>query len=287
RPPLSFCLTGAFHSSVAAFAETQLQFCPHALKLSLLRVLQLLRSSQLHHGIKDHLHTTRPSLSFSPAPLRSTLPAFVLLNLTSIHLVRYLFFKLLSTLHTDINTYFSSRLSSRLLKPSECRALYAPSGVSPAFVPQRRTTLVMLADKHTRNVCSLSAPSDHEARGVPAQDALARTPLWSTMMKPFPSVNGRRAPKQANGNDSGRLALSPPVLICPLPLLGHHPMVTSLLDRSEVIIRPMKDGDGERTFELGLIVTNGIQTPNLPREQTPRQPTPGPSGTRWSEELFR
>ncbi|MBW0583398.1 hypothetical protein O181_123113 [Austropuccinia psidii MF-1] len=27
--------------------------------------------------------------------------------------------------------------------------------------------------------------------------------------------------------------------------------------------------------------------PSLPREQTPRQPTPGPSGTRWSEELFR
>ncbi|MBW0593901.1 hypothetical protein O181_133616 [Austropuccinia psidii MF-1] len=71
-------------------------------------------------------------------------------------------------------------------------------------------TLVMLADKHTRNVRSLSAPSYHEARGVPAEDALARTPLWSTMMKPFPSVNGRRAPKQANGNDSGRSALSTP-----------------------------------------------------------------------------
>ncbi|MBW0557423.1 hypothetical protein O181_097138, partial [Austropuccinia psidii MF-1] len=27
--------------------------------------------------------------------------------------------------------------------------------------------------------------------------------------------------------------------------------------------------------------------PSLPREQTPWQPTPGPSGTRWSEELFR
>ncbi|MBW0564055.1 hypothetical protein O181_103770 [Austropuccinia psidii MF-1] len=32
-------------------------------------------------------------------------------------------------------------------------------------------------------------------------------------------------------------------------------MVTSLLDQSEVIIRPMKDGDGERTFELGPIIT--------------------------------
>ncbi|MBW0558832.1 hypothetical protein O181_098547, partial [Austropuccinia psidii MF-1] len=26
--------------------------------------------------------------------------------------------------------------------------------------------------------------------------------------------------------------------------------------------------------------------PSLPCEQTPRQPTPGPSGTQWSEELF-
>ncbi|MBW0507205.1 hypothetical protein O181_046920 [Austropuccinia psidii MF-1] len=51
--------------------------------------------------------------------------------------------------------------------------------------------------------------------------------------------------------------------ICPVPssidlstpLLGHHPMVTSHLDRSKVIIRPMKDGNGERTFELGPIVT--------------------------------
>ncbi|MBW0496160.1 hypothetical protein O181_035875 [Austropuccinia psidii MF-1] len=34
------------------------------------------------------------------------------------------------------------------------------------------------------------------------------------------------------------------------------------------------------------LVTNRIQTPSLPREQAPRQPTPGLSGTRWSEELF-
>ncbi|MBW0529764.1 hypothetical protein O181_069479 [Austropuccinia psidii MF-1] len=44
-----------------------------------------------------------------------------------------------------------------------------------------------------------------------------------------------------------------------IPLLGHHAMVTSLLDRSEVIIQPMKDGNGKRTFELGPIVTHGIQ----------------------------
>ncbi|MBW0545943.1 hypothetical protein O181_085658 [Austropuccinia psidii MF-1] len=119
----------------------------------------------------------------------------------------------------------------------------------------------MLSDKHTRNVRLLSAPSDHVAREVPAQDSLVRTPLWSTMIKPYPSANGHRDPKQAVGNDSRQLALSPQVLICPPPLLGHHPMVTSLLDLSEVIIRRMKDGNGKRTFQLGRIVTNGIQTP--------------------------
>ncbi|MBW0552272.1 hypothetical protein O181_091987 [Austropuccinia psidii MF-1] len=80
--------------------------------------------------------------------------------------------------------------------------------------------LVMLADKHTRNVCLLSAPSNHVARGVLAQDALARTPLWLTMMKPYLSTNGHQDPKQANRNDSGRLDLSPQVSICP-PSNGH------------------------------------------------------------------
>ncbi|MBW0500368.1 hypothetical protein O181_040083 [Austropuccinia psidii MF-1] len=113
--------------------------------------------------------------------------------------------------------------------------------------------LMMLADKHTRNFFLLSNPSDHADRGVPAQDALARTPLWLTMMKVFPSGDGQWDPKQANGNDSRQLTLSPQVLICPPPLLGHHPMVTSFLDQSKVIIRPLKDGDGKRTFKLGPI----------------------------------
>ncbi|MBW0537659.1 hypothetical protein O181_077374 [Austropuccinia psidii MF-1] len=39
------------------------------------------------------------------------------------------------------------------------------------------------------------------------------------------------------------------------PLPGHHLMLTSLLDWSKGIIRPMKDGNGKRTFELGPIVT--------------------------------
>ncbi|MBW0480188.1 hypothetical protein O181_019903 [Austropuccinia psidii MF-1] len=74
-------------------------------------------------------------------------------------------------------------------------------------------------------------------------------------MKELPSGNRRREPKQADGNNSGQLALSPQVFICPPPLLGHHLMVTSLLDHSEVILQPMKDGKGKRTFELGPIVT--------------------------------
>ncbi|MBW0514946.1 hypothetical protein O181_054661 [Austropuccinia psidii MF-1] len=77
--------------------------------------------------------------------------------------------------------------------------------------------LVMLADKHTRNVCLLSDPSNHVPRGVPNQDPLARTPLWPTMMKPFPSGNGHPDPKKANVNDSRQSALSPPVSICPPP----------------------------------------------------------------------
>ncbi|MBW0542859.1 hypothetical protein O181_082574, partial [Austropuccinia psidii MF-1] len=88
------------------------------------------------------------------------------------------------------------------------------------------------------------------------------------------------------------------------PLLGHHPMVTSLLNLSEGIICPMKACHGERTFKLGLIVTMSCHKwdpnakvkqnpPNPPRQDSPvpslprKQTTPGQSGTRWSEELFR
>ncbi|MBW0548162.1 hypothetical protein O181_087877 [Austropuccinia psidii MF-1] len=93
------------------------------------------------------------------------------------------------------------------------------------------------------------------------------------MMKPYPSANGNRDLKQAKGNDSGKLALSPQASICPPPLLGHHPMVTSLLDLSEVIIWPMKDGNGERTFELGPIVTMSCHRwdPNA-KKKTPKIP---------------
>ncbi|MBW0474167.1 hypothetical protein O181_013882 [Austropuccinia psidii MF-1] len=86
-------------------------------------------------------------------------------------------------------------------------------------------------------------------------NTLVRTPLWSTMMKEFPSGNGQWDPKQADGNNSRQLAPCPQVSVCPTPLQGHHPMVTYLLDQSKVIIWPMKDGNGNRTLELGPIVT--------------------------------
>ncbi|MBW0485416.1 hypothetical protein O181_025131 [Austropuccinia psidii MF-1] len=93
------------------------------------------------------------------------------------------------------------------------------------------------------------------ARGVPSQDALVRTPLWSMMMKAFPSGNGHQDPKQADRNNSRKLAWCPQVLTCPPPLLGHHPIMTSLSNKRKVIIWPTKHGDGKRKFELGPIVT--------------------------------
>ncbi|MBW0560312.1 hypothetical protein O181_100027 [Austropuccinia psidii MF-1] len=131
----------------------------------------------------------------------------------------------------------------------------------------------MLADKHTRNVHSLSAPSDHTARGVLSQDALARTPLWLVMMKPYPSANGHWDLKQADGNNSRQLALSPQVLICPPPLLGHYLMVTSLHYLSKVIIQPMKDGNEQNPPNPPR---QDSPVPSLPCERTPQQPNPGP-----------
>ncbi|MBW0487220.1 hypothetical protein O181_026935 [Austropuccinia psidii MF-1] len=66
---------------------------------------------------------------------------------------------------------------------------------------------------------------------------------------------------QADENTSAQLAWFSQVLNCPPHLPGAHPMVTSLFDWNEMIILPMKDGDGTKTFQLRLIVTHGIQMP--------------------------
>ncbi|MBW0513932.1 hypothetical protein O181_053647 [Austropuccinia psidii MF-1] len=86
-------------------------------------------------------------------------------------------------------------------------------------------------------------------------------------------------------------------------------MVTSLRDGSKVIIWPMKDGNGERMFELAPIVSMSFHPcpwdsniknktppnppqqetpiPCMPHKQTPQQLSPGPSSTQWSEDSFR
>ncbi|MBW0569071.1 hypothetical protein O181_108786 [Austropuccinia psidii MF-1] len=165
----------------------------------------------------------------------------------------------------------------------------------------------MLADKHSRNACLLSAPSNNARRGAPNQDTLTRTPLWSTIMKVFASWNGVPDPKLADRNASGQLAWFLQVSTCPPPLLGHHPMVTLLLDWRKVIIWPIKDGNGKRRFKLRPIFSmschpwdsnskvkqnqlNPLQQdspiPSLPCRQTPRQLTPGLSGNQWLEASF-
>ncbi|MBW0511118.1 hypothetical protein O181_050833 [Austropuccinia psidii MF-1] len=100
-------------------------------------------------------------------------------------------------------------------------------------------------------------------------------------MKEFPSGNGSQDPKKEDRNASGILALCPQVLICPPPVRHHHPMVAPLLDRRKVIIQPMKDEKNPlNTPQQDSHVTH------MPCQKTPQQPTPGPSGTRWSEYLF-
>ncbi|MBW0469884.1 hypothetical protein O181_009599 [Austropuccinia psidii MF-1] len=69
------------------------------------------------------------------------------------------------------------------------------------------------------------------------------------MMKAFPSANGLWDHRQADKNASAQLAQLPPVFICP-PSDGHF---TPPPEQSVYW-----DG-GKRTFELGLIVTHGIQ----------------------------
>ncbi|MBW0533793.1 hypothetical protein O181_073508 [Austropuccinia psidii MF-1] len=138
----------------------------------------------------------------------------------------------------------------------------------------------MLANKHTRNARSFSNPCNHAARRVPAQDSLARTPLWLTIMKVFLSGDGHRDPKQANGNDSGQLALDYPANEGwqsqeEIKAWANHHHVLSPMgfkcQKQNPPNPPKKDSP----------------VPCMPCKQTPCQPTPGPSGTQWSEDLSR
>ncbi|MBW0492455.1 hypothetical protein O181_032170 [Austropuccinia psidii MF-1] len=77
-------------------------------------------------------------------------------------------------------------------------------------------------------------------------------------------------------NTSGQLAWFHLVLICPPLPPGHRPMVTSLLDRSKVIIRPMKDGNGKSKPLQARVAPNGWRTYSAPSQHN-EPPTPGSS----------
>ncbi|MBW0572627.1 hypothetical protein O181_112342 [Austropuccinia psidii MF-1] len=160
----------------------------------------------------------------------------------------------------------------------------------------------MLANKHTRNVHLLCAPSDHAAGGVLAQ----RRPCEDSFVVNNDETISERewtpGPQAGRQEQFRTISPVPSRINLSTPLLGQHPMVTSLLDLSEVIIRLMKDGNGERTFELGPILTMSChrwdsnaknKTPNPPRKDSPvpsfpqkkipGQPTPGPKPSQTKE----
>ncbi|MBW0508873.1 hypothetical protein O181_048588 [Austropuccinia psidii MF-1] len=131
---------------------------------------------------------------------------------------------------------------------------------------------------HTRHASSLSNPSNHAARGVPAQDSLARTPLWLTMMKVFPSGNGHRDPKQADGNDSGQLALDYPVNEG-----WRWQEDIQAWDDCHHVFSPMGFKCQKKNPPNPPQQDSPIS--RMPCEQTPPQPTPGLSGTHCSKDV--
>ncbi|MBW0492046.1 hypothetical protein O181_031761 [Austropuccinia psidii MF-1] len=118
---------------------------------------------------------------------------------------------------------------------------------------------------HTRNARLLSDPSDHAARGVPNQDSLVRTPLW-------PPSNGH---------------------FTPLPEPSDYPANEGWRWQEDIkawanchhVLSPLGFKCQKQNQPNPLKQDSPI--PTLPREQTPQQLTPGPSGTQLLEDLFR
>ncbi|MBW0552865.1 hypothetical protein O181_092580, partial [Austropuccinia psidii MF-1] len=136
----------------------------------------------------------------------------------------------------------------------------------------------MLSDKHTRNVRSLAAPSNHEARGVLAQDALARTPLC-----PVPSSINLSTPPPRPPSDGH---------FTPRPERSDYPADEGWRWKEDIrawaychhVFSPM----GFKLQKQNPLnpPQQDSPVPSFPCEQTLWQPTPGLSGTRWSEDLF-
>ncbi|MBW0550239.1 hypothetical protein O181_089954 [Austropuccinia psidii MF-1] len=176
--------------------------------------------------------------------------------------------------------------------------------------------LVMLANKHTKNAFLLCDHSHHTARGVPAEDTLVVDNDESISELEW-------TPQLQAGRREGFWRISP--VPSRINFFNPHPVVTSLCNRREVIFWLMKEGDGERTFNLGPNVTmsfhpfdsnfnissyfssrnhtyyfslpieqnppnppqKGTLIPRMPCKKTLQQLTPGLSGTQWVEDLFR
>ncbi|MBW0528781.1 hypothetical protein O181_068496 [Austropuccinia psidii MF-1] len=126
--------------------------------------------------------------------------------------------------------------------------------------------------------------------------------MWSEMMKPYPSANGHQDLQQANRNDSGRLALSPQVLLCP-PSNGHftpqpeqsdhlanevwrwQEVIRAWADRHHVL-SPMefKSQKPSQTKEPRIPGPSPSSQP--PEDVTTREPEPEVAPTQSMEEPF-
>ncbi|MBW0495383.1 hypothetical protein O181_035098 [Austropuccinia psidii MF-1] len=141
----------------------------------------------------------------------------------------------------------------------------------------------MLANKHTRNARLFSNPSSHAARGVPNQDTLARTPLWLTMMKAFPSGNECREQFRMIRPVPSSIDLSTPPPRPPSDGWQWQEDVQAWANHHHVL-SPM--GFKHKKPNQPNPPQQDSPVSSLPRKQTPWQPTPGPSDTQWSEDLF-
>ncbi|MBW0475096.1 hypothetical protein O181_014811 [Austropuccinia psidii MF-1] len=99
----------------------------------------------------------------------------------------------------------------------------------------------------------------------------------------FPKQESTPGPQTGRGEQFRTISPVPSSIY----LSTHHLIVNSLLEWSKLIIQLMKEGNGKRTFELGLIVTMSCHPWDSNSKKTLRQLTPGLSGTQWLEDLFR
>ncbi|MBW0571672.1 hypothetical protein O181_111387 [Austropuccinia psidii MF-1] len=147
--------------------------------------------------------------------------------------------------------------------------------------------LVMLSDKHTRNACLLSDPSDHMARGVPDQEAVVITPL--------PTSDGHFTPKLEQSDYPTKKGWQWWEEIEAWANCHHVLSPMGFKRQSKFSFSSSTHFSSHNHTELVPLCIEQNQlnpppqnspVPSLPCEQTPWQPTPGPSGTQWSEDLF-